>query len=383
MKQSTADVEGLTLCQEADTERVDLTDLCSVDDRREERRELLCGSGVLCYAICSRNRVKVLLGRERETVGWHLGSGKWSTFSGRTEVNESAIQSAAREFVEESCAAVALDVCDSLPMRREVAEARLEGQPSLTRSFESRGVAYKHITLLRAIPFAGGRHPILFSDFRRRLVKLDNALHSYTGARRACSELPRFLLPGSSLSETLVTLSSDVIGDTDCVDVTVLDTSSDERHVVRVRVSSSEARLLSHLGGELANLRTYLASRGADTILQHPAVTVRTVGGVVVDVSVDRSFLEKSEIRWFDVSELRTALHNQGCASSFRRCFLESIPLLLQKLEILVSFSAGRVVPPPLSQIASPQSSPRPNSPTPTDVCELFEDDAQLIVGCA
>ena len=68
------------------------------------------GAGVLVYAIDEKD-VYVLLGREKETPGWRQGSKKWSSFSGKIEINETPLQTAAREFREETCAAVNLDAC--------------------------------------------------------------------------------------------------------------------------------------------------------------------------------------------------------------------------------------------------------------------------------
>jgi hypothetical protein len=66
-------------------------------------------AGVLCYAYAdSTHDIYFLLGRDRPSPEWPRGSTRWSDFGGGLLPGETETEGAAREFVEESMAIVAL-----------------------------------------------------------------------------------------------------------------------------------------------------------------------------------------------------------------------------------------------------------------------------------
>ena len=64
----------------------------------------LVGAGILCFAWNPLDHNwYVLLGRERYVPGWRQGSCRWADFGGGAHNDENAEETAAREFVEETC----------------------------------------------------------------------------------------------------------------------------------------------------------------------------------------------------------------------------------------------------------------------------------------
>jgi hypothetical protein len=75
-------------------------------------------AGILCYAYAdSTHDIFFLLGRDRPSPDWPRGSTRWSDFGGGLLPGETETEGAAREFVEESMAIVALpqDTAHVLP----------------------------------------------------------------------------------------------------------------------------------------------------------------------------------------------------------------------------------------------------------------------------
>lgn len=66
------------------------------------------GASVLPIAIAPGGDVFVLLGKEKEDQSWRFGSNRWGDFGGRRSPSDADVaETAAREFVEESCAVIA------------------------------------------------------------------------------------------------------------------------------------------------------------------------------------------------------------------------------------------------------------------------------------
>ena len=291
----------------------------------------LCGSGVVCYARRRDGHVWLLLGRERETPGWTQGSRRWSSFSGRVEAGESALQNAAREFVEESCAAVALEEGGRVPVRTSDVERCLARASVVERGFVARGgEAARHVTFVARVPFAD--QPAQFARFRGQLMRLDAVFRALYRARKDCEAAPRLVFPGFEMSPRLVTqdLELDDVEEPPKLRVTLW--SAWGRELVELQPTAPMLPELRRLRDALAVVRCCVAEPEAAAALAHPAVRVTRVGGVVAHARVDRAFLEKSELRWFEAVELEQARAEGRLADDFRRCFLEAMPDVLGRI---------------------------------------------------
>ena len=285
----------------------------------------LCGSGVVCYAIW-RGELWLLLGRERDTPGWHQGSRRWSSFSGRAEGSESALQNAAREFVEEACAAVALDDDGDVPVRPAVVEKSLARAGVLERRFTTaRGEAARHVTYVARVRRA--EQPTVFAAFRCQLLRLDAVFRCLYRARKGCEVAPRMALPGFEMSPQLTTQDFEVEeAGAGAAQLALALWDGRGREVVRLQISGAAAAELRRVREAQATVRAYLEAHAADPVMAHPAVRVARVGGVVAHARVDLAYLEKSELRWFHAEELLRARLGGELSDNFRRCFVEALP---------------------------------------------------------
>ena len=281
----------------------------------------LCGSGVVCYAMRD-GEVWLLLGRERDTPGWHQGSRRWSTFSGRAEGGESALQNATREFLEESCGAVQLEPEGAVPVDAASVERCLAKSGVLERRFQAKNEIAKHVTFVARVPLLD--QVSVFAFYRFQLLRLDAIFKALHRARKSCDAVPRLALPGFKASPLLATRDFDVF---DAPGARLLVELWDGRrgHVVELDATEEMLVELRRLRDAQAVVRAFLAEHAGDPLLRHPAVRVARVGGVVAHAHVDRAFLEKSELRWFAARELLEAQAEGLLDDSFRRCFVESL----------------------------------------------------------
>ena len=269
------------------------------------------GCGVLCYAHQAEG-VFLLLGKERETPGWPQGSNKWSAFTGKIEHGESLAAGAAREFLEESCASVALDGSDVAPRVADVVEI-LETLDVVDRVIETPHETALHRTYLLPLPFAP--YPESFASRRRALMDLDLILGRYYLLRKSSTRVPRLFLPGFEAGDLVVTHFSLSDGDV------VTELRSDVERV-HLRFAASAA-----VAADVAALRVAwdeaIACLDEDNpLLAHPAVYVQRRHGAIVSAHVDKAFLEKCELAWWPLNEVRR-LVAEGEAQDFREGFIE------------------------------------------------------------
>ena len=81
----------------------------------------------------------------------------------------------------------------------------------------------------------------------------------------------------------------------------------------------------------------HLKDRVEKYILSHPCVTVEReeASGDLTDVRIHKDYLEKDQIRWWSVSDLKTVLSNKGSHDTerFRPYFLPVLKTILAELE--------------------------------------------------
>ena len=233
-------------------------------------------------------------------------------FSGKIERGETLACGAAREFLEESCCAVAPDGSDVAPSAADL-ERTLETVEAVDRLAETARETALHRTYLLPLVFAS--YPQRFAEKRRDLLELDAVLGRFNLLKSSCSRVPRLYLPGFEAGDLVVTDFGLAAGDV-CVELR----SAAERvrlcFAVSAAVAEDVAALRSAWGDALACL--------ADDrpLLSHPAVCVRRRHGAVVAAHVDKGYLEKCELAWWPLDEVRR-LVAAGQTELFREGFLE------------------------------------------------------------
>ena len=143
----------------------------------------LVGAGVVCYAHDpATDDTYLLLGKEKETPGWRMGSNKWSGFSGKAESLEHIHLTAAREFLEESLCAVSLsdddgDASAGVFSTPSQIEDILRKSLPIENIVQGRSNLCKHITFLTSVRF--NNYPEVFRRYRSELLAMDAVFHHF------------------------------------------------------------------------------------------------------------------------------------------------------------------------------------------------------------
>ena len=281
------------------------------------------------YTIKDKD-IYVLLGRERETPGWRQGSHKWSAFSGKVELHETALQAAAREFTEEACACVSLDLTPIPTSAESVAAAlRAWGVP-VEQSTLVKGERLLYCTYVFRLPYAPFRH--VFAETRTRLLELDAVFRHFYRIKKLADIAPRFFLPGFMLSAQLTVANFEVLSDTE-VQVTMHETSPACEIDFIFLVTADVASMLRELRTAWQNVVSFIGARSHDPIFQHPAVNVVRSQNRIVSAYVNKAYLEKCEIDWWKLDDLLRARDTHFSQDTpFRRLFLENVPMLARRI---------------------------------------------------
>jgi hypothetical protein len=314
----------------------------------------LVGAGVLCYGRGGDGHIALLLGREREVLGWKQGSRKWSAFSGRAEEGELAQSVAAREFVEETCGTVPLRGCTDVEgVRRFLEQApSVELTLQTTAAENEEGPLLSHVTYLCEVPREQGLEE-RFTRTRTELTRLESVFRAFYRLRKNSEFLSRLFLPGFVLGAGVVT--TDFLPEApDLVRLVCLDAAR-EASVLVLRVSPEAFEEAVALHAAWALLKAFVAEHAGAPIFSHPAVRLVHHAGELVAAYVNKAFLEKTEIAWWDLSELEAlARERWRGGDSFRRYFLDNLRHLAPKIRALTrgeeEEEGGQPPPPPQGQ---------------------------------
>ncbi len=290
----------------------------------------VAGAGVLCYSEREDGAPVLLLGREKETLGWRQGSNKWSGFSGRVEPGEDACLGAAREFVEESLAAVPLEGSMRVPVDVEEAAACLRrGAPRVEFCQRPEGQQPScHVSFVKRVPYAD--YARSFAAARDGVLECDRVFRAYHRAKKVAERLPRLLLPGYRISPSLT-----VVGGEEREGGVELRIWDEGRRTMRrtwfglAREAAREWAAVYQLWRVVVD---FVAARRLPA-LEHPAVSLQRVQGELVGAYVNKCYLEKSEVRWWPLEELEGAVAARPL--DFRRFFAENATALVAAVRAL------------------------------------------------
>jgi predicted NUDIX family NTP pyrophosphohydrolase len=303
----------------------------SPQKKTELSKMRLTGAGVLVYSIYN-GELLVLLGREREMPGWRQGSHKWSAFTGRVESHEDALQGAAREFIEESCAC--LPIAGVVPKNSAEAARLLQKHAhpvELTSVCKGEQLRY-NVYMARVEHSA---YELAFARTRARLMELDAVFRQFYRAKKTADAAPRFFLPGFVLSADITVVDFHVLNERE-VEVVMRERAREADLVITFDVDPSVAVALCGLEAAWERVREYIQQHQHDPIFQHPGVHIACSQGRVVAAYVNKAYLEKCEIRWWRLEDLLTA-HAQPwvLTGQFRKFFLDNLWQLSKHLKQL------------------------------------------------
>jgi len=283
----------------------------------------------------------LLLGKEREVPGWRHGSLKWCGFSGRAEEGETAIASASREFIEESCSAVMLTEGASLPARLEEVSQALQKSISVSHTVKApppSDTVLCHVTYICKVPFDEDT-PRRFLRIHEDLKRVDAVFKTFHRVKKAVEHVPRFFLPGFAVADRMVTVNLKADLETDVVSVDFFDGGGEDPGLIktwRAKVSPQMAREASSLSEAWKLVTDFVEQERDSEVFAHPAVLLTTHQKKLVSAYVNRCYMEKTELAWFRLEELES-VEKWKVRDEFRRHFLDSVKNLAPKIRSLFS----------------------------------------------
>lgn len=295
----------------------------------------LVGAGVICYARnLEENEFYLLLGKEKYTPGWRLGSNRWSGFSGKAEHAEKLFSIAAREFCEESLGAVPLlqTQPDKFENVTDVEAVLRKSSLQLENIVRGKCDLCKHITFLTRVPFLN--YPKRFAHDRRELLAMDAVFRAFHKCKKAYLEsISKILLPGSSISSILSVRDVRILNSTEIEIELWCNTDSSKSYHIFI-LPQDHMDCFHDVCATWRTLVRYVHDNWKNPTLWHPAVTIQNVDGIITNAFINKAYLEKSELKWWSFSELRSIIDNkekhQDC---FRPYFLDFLHCILTTIE--------------------------------------------------
>ena len=319
------------------------------------------GAGVIPFAILPDNTKVCLLGRERFCPQWK-GSCRWSGFEGSRKDDERMVDTAVREFFEESLCLLPHINTESL-MKRQYWIRVVLRIPN-----EKQSERY-HSTYLVEVPYEENL-PQRFDQTRFHIEHIERLLQEWEYTR------PVVLGDGIDIGPIQAVLDEN---------------NAPMRIIVQRRVPHatpvlSPWKLIA--GGEGDHGDVHEATLEGDaaygvrqwsslrdkiekTLRIHPSIEVirDDLWNCIQRVSIHRDYIEKDLIRWWTESELRTVMQQRGVLGShrFRPYFMPVLQTILTEFQKEKSSSSQSSVPPnsPVPPVppAARRSSPPPSPP--------------------
>lgn len=263
----------------------------------------LCGAGILPFRVKQDGTVAFLLGREAHSAGW-AGSGKISAFEGGSNRQESEVDNAVREFVEES-----LGVLCDVTTPTTVANELQSGQYAVRVCVRNARRGEEHCTFVKRFDWTED----VLREFKMRRDALLRIQECERRLRTFESIVPKrypFVRHGDALdidgvAVHVVDMHAHLSEATLCMQVYLQDEPSGRRHVRRLSYKGRDHDLCVKYA-QMVELRRELGRRIACIPLAlHSALCVqRSRHGVVVDASVRSEWLEKMCVHEYTTPQL-------------------------------------------------------------------------------
>ena len=274
---------------------------CKVQDRA-------IGAGIVPVAVRPDGSIVLLLAREQHIHNWK-GSCKWSGFEGGRKQNESIEDTACREWREESLSTIP-GVEEALRNGSYVCRYTLnilQNRPQLVRATESDRY---HVTYAVEVPYSDD-YIDAFKMKRDQLMQLHDAAVAWQQCRKETMNSESILeMQLHSCEECCVYLSSRTIRSRSPHDESM-------RNILQTHSTLCSA--VSRLG-------------------YHESVYVHySPNHVLLDVFINKDFLEKDCIAWWTLPDARSVLQNGGRFEdqSFRTYFLPVLLGIVSHMEAL------------------------------------------------
>jgi hypothetical protein len=169
--------------------------------------------------------------------------------------------------------------------------------------------------------------PEHFTVLRNKIEELDDTIRNFSRKRKMADSVPSLCIPGSRFGSLVV------------ADVNICDTGNiivrfwDNENFIDMELDLNPVQLrelVNVLSAWKLTIQT-IESISPDVII-HPSITIERARDNIISASVNKSFLEKSDIHWWKVQDLIAICgHRSGIrADKFRSYFLYILPHVLE-----------------------------------------------------
>lgn len=326
-----------------------------------ERVERMCmGAGIIPVSTDPNGVVHLLLGRERWIPQWK-GSCRWSGFEGSRKMTEEVLHVAVREYMEESMGmlqsgALAGDgptVCARL--RRGMYWRRV-----VLRIVNDRRPERYHCTYVVPVPWVGDVSEI-FQTCRSRIEQIDRLAQEWNHMRPKCvGDVGEHIGPLVENDDGSVTAHK-LASTSPCILRSPWSVAQDDPALLTATFTDAT---------DVEAVRHWFELRGRleRSLIQHPCVHVARDARweCLQDVSAQRDYLEKDQIRWWSATDLCAVIAGRGHLGPdrFRPYFLPVLQTILTKLGYTLSPRCAPAQPDPEAQ-EGPVESPDATAPSP------------------
>lgn len=279
------------------------------------------GAGVIPVAVDPDGRTHLLLGRERWSPAWR-GSCRWSGFEGSRKEGETLLDTAVREFTEESMSVL-------LPHVRAVLQSRQYWRRVVLRIANERQAERYHATYVIPVEW-DPTLSITFDTMRQRVEHVDRLVQEWRHLRPACLGdatehigVVREEEDGTAYVEKLVSTAPCILRVPWTVDAARPDVLCATFRAVDATQVLQWSVLRDRIGRALLD--------------NHPATRVvrDAVWGMVQNVHILRDHLEKDQVRWWSLHDLARVMETHGSFGNdrFRPYFLPVLQTILSEFE--------------------------------------------------
>jgi len=213
-------------------------------------------------------------------------------------------------------------------MRVEDVVKELEGARSLTHTMRatppSTTLLY-HVTYICRVPF-DEQVVERFKRVHTGLKDMDAVFKRFHRTKKTMEHLPASFLPGYAMDESLLTVNLRACTRENTVYLDLMKEGGKDASLTTwtFKTSPSIAREAEEISQAWAAVIQYIEEHQNKDLLQHPAVLLSYRGDRLLSAYVNRCYLEKTELKWFKLSDLE-CMDRWKSREDFRKNFLDNI----------------------------------------------------------
>lgn len=284
------------------------------------------GAGIVPFKI-EKNKLFFLLGKERYISNWR-GSLCWSGFEGGNKDSESCEENACREFSEETLCIFGRNFTS---LQTSLQNSALK----IWFTFARNNISRNHVTYLKHIDSQSSCDAqTLFGQTRGYISEIHSLSLCFQKSLATITNEYPLLTEGHILHENGIRYT---INRVNSVEITgklllvELHVHSENHAAVKFVKYACKTPPVSYLQwfNSRKKLQKLLSTPPNELCVDHPSITVTRKNDLITNITVNADYLEKVEIKWWSLSELRHAVYEHQ--NIFRPYFVPIIKTIIDE----------------------------------------------------